>query len=239
MLRDWVASLKHSILASRVYEKLYFGFSVVTDGFSILCPMVVECWLNTQFCHCPLDKFAKTIWCFHGSINIDFHTRESTAKKIKAPTLTCFDEAQKVIYTLMEKDSYPRFLKSNIYLNLLNDLQANSLKWPVPGWRELKMVSRTEGMCQNGSLEEQLDLWRWLNISPRGRTYDSEWVNLEVIQAQGWRSVRWKLRDSRRKEILWFCHRTRWTYVLENPSELRRPGNSSYTETVNKGFETD
>ncbi|XP_015978163.2 regulator of G-protein signaling 1 isoform X2 [Rousettus aegyptiacus] len=61
-------------------------------------------------------------------INIDFCTRESTAKKIKAPTSTCFDEAQKTIYTLMEKDSYPRFLKSNIYLNLLNDLQANSLK---------------------------------------------------------------------------------------------------------------
>ncbi|XP_051003494.1 regulator of G-protein signaling 1 [Acomys russatus] len=61
-------------------------------------------------------------------INIDFYTRESTAKKIKAPTPTSFDEAQKVIYTLMEKDSYPRFLKSNIYLNLLNDLQANSLK---------------------------------------------------------------------------------------------------------------
>ncbi|CAH6787688.1 regulator of G-protein signaling 1 [Phodopus roborovskii] len=61
-------------------------------------------------------------------INIDFRTRESTAKKIKAPTPSSFDEAQKVIYTLMEKDSYPRFLKSNIYLNLLNDLQANSLK---------------------------------------------------------------------------------------------------------------
>ncbi|XP_008834444.1 regulator of G-protein signaling 1 [Nannospalax galili] len=61
-------------------------------------------------------------------INIDYRTRESTAKKIKTPTPTSFDEAQKVIYTLMEKDSYPRFLKSNIYLNLLNDLQANSLK---------------------------------------------------------------------------------------------------------------
>ncbi|XP_005348559.1 regulator of G-protein signaling 1 [Microtus ochrogaster] len=61
-------------------------------------------------------------------INIDFRTRESTAKKIKSPTPTSFDEAQKVIYTLMEKDSYPRFLKSNIYLNLLNDLQASSLK---------------------------------------------------------------------------------------------------------------
>ncbi|KAM5205314.1 regulator of G-protein signaling 1 [Hipposideros larvatus] len=61
-------------------------------------------------------------------INIDFRTRESTAKKMKAPTPTSFDEAQKLVYSLMEKDSYPRFLKSNIYLNLLNGLQANSLK---------------------------------------------------------------------------------------------------------------
>uniref|UniRef100_A0A8D0GUI2 Regulator of G-protein signaling 1 n=1 Tax=Sphenodon punctatus TaxID=8508 RepID=A0A8D0GUI2_SPHPU len=60
-------------------------------------------------------------------INIDFHTREATAKMAQMPTPTSFDEAQKIIYILMERDSYPRFLKSKVYLNLLNKLQDNSL----------------------------------------------------------------------------------------------------------------
>ena len=59
----------------------------------------------------------------------------------------------------MEKDSYPRFLKSNIYLNLLNDLQANSLKWLAPGWRELVMASSTEGRQESGSLGEHFGLF--------------------------------------------------------------------------------
>uniref|UniRef100_A0A7M4DXN3 Regulator of G-protein signaling 1 n=1 Tax=Crocodylus porosus TaxID=8502 RepID=A0A7M4DXN3_CROPO len=61
-------------------------------------------------------------------INIDYRTRETTAKKAQDPTLTSFDEAQKTVYVLMERDSYPRFLKSKAYLSLLNQLQANTLK---------------------------------------------------------------------------------------------------------------
>uniref|UniRef100_K7FF52 Regulator of G-protein signaling 1 n=2 Tax=Pelodiscus sinensis TaxID=13735 RepID=K7FF52_PELSI len=61
-------------------------------------------------------------------INIDHHTRETTAKKAQDPTFTSFDEAQKTVYVLMERDSYPRFLKSKAYLNLLNKLQVNSIK---------------------------------------------------------------------------------------------------------------
>lgn len=59
----------------------------------------------------------------------------------------------------MEKDSYPRFLKSNVYLNLLNDLQANSLKWLAPGWKELVMVSSIEGRQESGSLGEHFGLF--------------------------------------------------------------------------------
>ncbi|XP_009668039.1 regulator of G-protein signaling 1 [Struthio camelus] len=61
-------------------------------------------------------------------INIDYHTREATAKRAQDPTHTSFDEAQKTVYILMERDSYPRFLKSKAYLNLLNQLQTNSSK---------------------------------------------------------------------------------------------------------------
>jgi len=61
-------------------------------------------------------------------INIDYQMREATAKRAQDPTLTSFDEAQKTVYVLMERDSYPRFLKSKAYLNLLNQLQTNTSK---------------------------------------------------------------------------------------------------------------
>ncbi|XP_030630661.1 regulator of G-protein signaling 21-like [Chanos chanos] len=52
-------------------------------------------------------------------INIDHRTRELIKENVKAPTRVCFDEAQKIVYGLMEKDSYPRFLRSDIYNALL------------------------------------------------------------------------------------------------------------------------
>ncbi|XP_075875913.1 regulator of G-protein signaling 21-like [Nelusetta ayraudi] len=52
-------------------------------------------------------------------INIDCGTRESITKNISQPTLTSFDTAQKLIYSLMARDCYPRFLKSDIFQGLL------------------------------------------------------------------------------------------------------------------------
>ncbi|XP_026525072.1 regulator of G-protein signaling 1 [Notechis scutatus] len=61
-------------------------------------------------------------------VNIDFHIRKSVAKKVQDPTPSSFDEVQRLIYVLMERDSYPRFLKSQHYHNLLNKVQSNRLK---------------------------------------------------------------------------------------------------------------
>ncbi|XP_035861230.1 regulator of G-protein signaling 21 isoform X1 [Sander lucioperca] len=52
-------------------------------------------------------------------INIDCGTRENITKNISQPSLTSFDTAQKLIYSLMARDCYPRFLKSDIYQGLL------------------------------------------------------------------------------------------------------------------------
>ncbi|XP_036058777.1 regulator of G-protein signaling 18 [Onychomys torridus] len=52
-------------------------------------------------------------------VNLDFHTKEVIAKSITQPTLQCFDPAQSRVYQLMEQDSYTRFLKSEIYLHLI------------------------------------------------------------------------------------------------------------------------
>ncbi|KAI4563451.1 hypothetical protein MJT46_019807, partial [Ovis ammon polii x Ovis aries] len=59
-------------------------------------------------------------------INIDSSTREAIIKNIQEPTQTCFEEAQKIVYMHMERDSYPRFLKSEMYQKLLKTIQANN-----------------------------------------------------------------------------------------------------------------
>lgn len=51
-------------------------------------------------------------------INLDSQTRELTAAKMVKPDHQTFDMAQKRIQSLMEKDSYPRFLRSDVYHRL-------------------------------------------------------------------------------------------------------------------------
>lgn len=52
-------------------------------------------------------------------VNLDFHTKEVITKSIAQPTLHSFDAAQSRVCQLMEHDSYKRFLKSEIYLHLM------------------------------------------------------------------------------------------------------------------------
>ncbi|XP_007950350.2 regulator of G-protein signaling 13 [Orycteropus afer afer] len=59
-------------------------------------------------------------------INIDSATRETIIKNMQEPTQTCFEEAQKIVYMHMERDSYPRFLKSELYQKLLKTTEYNN-----------------------------------------------------------------------------------------------------------------
>lgn len=59
-------------------------------------------------------------------VNIDHETRELTRTNLQAATATCFDVAQGKTRTLMEKDSYPRFLKSPAYQDLAAQASATS-----------------------------------------------------------------------------------------------------------------
>ncbi|XP_053537779.1 regulator of G-protein signaling 21 [Ictalurus punctatus] len=52
-------------------------------------------------------------------INIDCKTRATITKNISEPDEATFETAQALIYRLMTRDSYPRFLKSDIYQALL------------------------------------------------------------------------------------------------------------------------
>ncbi|XP_062280012.1 regulator of G-protein signaling 4 [Scomber scombrus] len=53
-------------------------------------------------------------------VNLDAVTREVTMQNIESAVPSCFDEAQKMIYTLMAKDSYRRFLNSKLIQDLSN-----------------------------------------------------------------------------------------------------------------------
>uniref|UniRef100_A0A8C5DYJ6 Regulator of G-protein signaling 1 n=1 Tax=Gouania willdenowi TaxID=441366 RepID=A0A8C5DYJ6_GOUWI len=56
-------------------------------------------------------------------INIDCATREEISRNICRPGPHCFDRAEKVIHRLMENDCYPRFVKSEIYRVLQEQLE--------------------------------------------------------------------------------------------------------------------
>ncbi|XP_056271324.1 regulator of G-protein signaling 4 [Pseudoliparis swirei] len=51
-------------------------------------------------------------------VNLDAVTREETRRNLENACPTCFNDAQKMIYTLMERDSYRRFLASKLIQDL-------------------------------------------------------------------------------------------------------------------------
>ncbi|XP_023787354.1 regulator of G-protein signaling 5-like [Cyanistes caeruleus] len=52
-------------------------------------------------------------------VNIDHFTKAMTMKNLVEPSPTSFDMAQKRIFALMEKDSLPRFVRSEFYHELI------------------------------------------------------------------------------------------------------------------------
>ncbi|XP_037132632.1 regulator of G-protein signaling 13-like [Syngnathus acus] len=55
-------------------------------------------------------------------INIDHKTRDLIRRNMKTGGAGCFDEAQGIVFRLMERDSYPRFLRSDIYRAFLDSI---------------------------------------------------------------------------------------------------------------------
>ncbi|XP_073695484.1 regulator of G-protein signaling 3a isoform X5 [Garra rufa] len=59
-------------------------------------------------------------------VNLDSYTREHTKENLQNINRSCFDLAQRRIYGLMEKDSYARFLRSELYMDLVNQKKAST-----------------------------------------------------------------------------------------------------------------
>ena len=56
---------------------------------------------------------------FKFQVSLDSRVREIINRNMIAPSQHTFDEAQLQIYTLMHRDSYPRFVNSPTYKNML------------------------------------------------------------------------------------------------------------------------
>ncbi|XP_028659359.1 regulator of G-protein signaling 20-like isoform X1 [Erpetoichthys calabaricus] len=59
-------------------------------------------------------------------VSLDSRVREVINRNMLEPTSHTFDDAQLQIYTLMHRDSYPRFMNSSVYKNLLQTISEPS-----------------------------------------------------------------------------------------------------------------
>lgn len=61
-------------------------------------------------------------------LNLDGKTHQSILEELERPSRYIFDSAQRHVWTLMEKDTYPRFLRSDDYAELLRTARHTSHK---------------------------------------------------------------------------------------------------------------
>ncbi|XP_061588890.1 regulator of G-protein signaling 5-like [Cololabis saira] len=88
-------------------------------------------------------------------VNLDFYTKEIISQSFQQPSPSCFVAAQKKIYSLMENDSFPRFIQSERYKVLIDATsKQKGLKKPRMAWR-LKTVGVDS--LKNGLLLLQKD----------------------------------------------------------------------------------
>ncbi|XP_076840976.1 regulator of G-protein signaling 20 isoform X2 [Brachyhypopomus gauderio] len=59
-------------------------------------------------------------------VSLDSRVRDVINRNMLEPTSHTFDDAQLQIYTLMQRDSYPRFMNSPVYKNLLKSISEQS-----------------------------------------------------------------------------------------------------------------
>lgn len=89
----------------------------------------------------------------HFQVNLDSRTRLQVVSNLSHPNKHSFEQAQKRIEALMEKDSYPRFLRSDIYIKLQKAAKKN--KWVI-----LQTHRRTSLSDRDGTIVCSVTNWK-------------------------------------------------------------------------------
>lgn len=120
---QWAQSL--DTLLGHKYGKAAFYIFLKSE----FCEENIEFWTacedyKTQTSHKGLVSKANSIYeqfikCeAPKEINLDFHTKNAILESLHEPNTTCFLAAQRKVYSLMENNSYPRFILSDLYREL-------------------------------------------------------------------------------------------------------------------------
>nr|XP_046247321.1 regulator of G-protein signaling 21-like [Scatophagus argus] len=122
-VNQWAQSLD-ALLSNKFGKAAFFVFLK-----SEFCEENIEFWMaceefSKHTSHKDLASKANSIYeDFIRSeapkeINLDFHTKNAIVQNLREPTATSFLAAQRKVYSLMENNSYPRFLHSDLYKEL-------------------------------------------------------------------------------------------------------------------------
>lgn len=82
--------------------------------------LVIVTSIDIKDCMCKLTNKTQILSLFsHPQVSLDSRVREGINQSLAEPSNMMYDEAQLQIYTLMHRDSFPRFLNSSVYRDLL------------------------------------------------------------------------------------------------------------------------
>ncbi|CAJ1061152.1 regulator of G-protein signaling 8 [Xyrichtys novacula] len=127
---DHLLSHKHGLAAFRTFLKTEFSDENIE--FWMACEEYKKIKSSTKLVS-RANKIFKEFIDIQAprEVNIDYRTREKTKQSLEDPSPTSFNEVQAKVHSLMEKDSYPRFLRSKMYQDIVNRAQAQSQRRSV------------------------------------------------------------------------------------------------------------
>lgn len=133
--------------------RMFVGY-ILTCTF-LICPLCLQEFLKKEFSHeniyfwvacekyrslsSPAERAASARDIFERHlclgalepVNVDSHARQATQDGLTDAASTLFLQAQKQIFNLMKFDSYPRFLKSDLYKEcVVRELSGQALPFP-------------------------------------------------------------------------------------------------------------
>ncbi|XP_057714311.1 regulator of G-protein signaling 1-like [Corythoichthys intestinalis] len=157
-LSQWSLSLE-KLIASKYGTKVFEAF--LKSEFS---DENIEFWMVCEEYKKTRSSFRKTYkaqkifkhYIQAGApreINIDHKTRDLIRRNVKTGGAGCFDEAQRIVYGLMERDSYPRFLSPTLRKTRSVEESLEVLLCQKVGQTAFRAFLKSEFS------EENLDFW--------------------------------------------------------------------------------